>query len=393
MSYNVNVQTIVVDVDDTISTHTNRDYPNAIPDQRMITKLNAMYNEGWDIVYYTARGQVSCKGDIDLIEERNRTVLETWMKRNNVLYTKIVFGKPMGFYYIDDKAMRPDEFLNSSFENLKGGSGAEIKRIGLRVSKTHPTKDLSNQVKWYKQAKDFSGGRYRLPEVYNFFGNTIDMEYIEGQKLNKPSHYDIERIVGILKAFSNVKGDVSKNVHSFEKTMIPHVKKHIEENKIPYADRVLAILENKNLIQKMNAYKTFSHGDFTLDNMILDSNNNIALIDPNYDDEKYSSFIMDVGKLFQSYHTFYEEIFMNSDPTGIKHKEETMPYLKEMLTNMFGKSGNIILLGYIAEMIHYIRMVKYKENQEDKEVIFSIIYILVEKIENHLNWKAWNYEP
>ena len=46
----VETRTLVVDVDDTISTHINRDYENAIPHTKIISKLNKMYDSGWKIV-------------------------------------------------------------------------------------------------------------------------------------------------------------------------------------------------------------------------------------------------------------------------------------------------------------------------------------------------------
>ncbi len=80
----VETRTLVVDVDDTISTHNNRDYENAVPHTKIINKLNKMYDAGWKIVYFTARGQVSCHGDLDLINQLRRPALESWMDKHGV---------------------------------------------------------------------------------------------------------------------------------------------------------------------------------------------------------------------------------------------------------------------------------------------------------------------
>lgn len=111
-------KTIVVDVDDTISTTINRDYAGAIPKLDIIDKLNALYNEGYRVVYSTARGQLSCKGDLNLIHKCRKPILETWLAEHDVLYDELKFGKPYGLMYIDDKSIRPSEFLNNDLETL-----------------------------------------------------------------------------------------------------------------------------------------------------------------------------------------------------------------------------------------------------------------------------------
>ena len=141
----VETRTLVVDVDDTISTHINRDYENAIPHTDIIEKLNKMYDSGWKIIYFTARGQISCNGDLNLIEKSRRPALEKWMKKHNVKHHELRFGKPIGVYYIDDKAIRPDEFMNVEYEVLKGSKNVlkNIDYIMTEVNKDEVYKDCA----------------------------------------------------------------------------------------------------------------------------------------------------------------------------------------------------------------------------------------------------------
>lgn len=60
---------------------------------------------------FTARGQVSCNGDLDLIHERVRPILVEWLERHAVEYDELIFGKPYADLYVDDKGMTPEEFL------------------------------------------------------------------------------------------------------------------------------------------------------------------------------------------------------------------------------------------------------------------------------------------
>ena len=71
---------IVMDIDDTISTHRNRDYENAIPNLNMIRKMQELSKQGVEFVLYTARGQISCNGDIKKIEEEKGPTLEHGLK-------------------------------------------------------------------------------------------------------------------------------------------------------------------------------------------------------------------------------------------------------------------------------------------------------------------------
>lgn len=101
----------VIDIDDTILFTENRDFENSVPNIQVIKKINQLYDEGWEIILYTARGAKSCK----TLEERiakYEDVTKRWLEKNNVKYHDLVFGKMNATVYVDDKAMRPDEFIN-----------------------------------------------------------------------------------------------------------------------------------------------------------------------------------------------------------------------------------------------------------------------------------------
>lgn len=106
---------LIVDVDGTILQAHNRDYENAEPIQPIIDKLNFLHERGWTVIYFTARGQLSKNGDMDRIERENRPVLEKWLKVHNVQYDYLLFNKIFGAWYIDDKSLSPEQFLQKNF--------------------------------------------------------------------------------------------------------------------------------------------------------------------------------------------------------------------------------------------------------------------------------------
>ena len=104
-------KTIVVDIDDTISFTINREFDKSKPNVDVINKINELHDRGWKIIIFTARGAKSCK----TIEERIAkydAVTRSWLDANHVLYDDVIFGKPNADYYVDDKNMSIDDFLN-----------------------------------------------------------------------------------------------------------------------------------------------------------------------------------------------------------------------------------------------------------------------------------------
>lgn len=110
--------TFVVDIDDTISFTYNRDFENSEPNQPVIDKINELYNNGWQIVLFTARGAKSCR-TLEEREQKYRDVTERWLKKHGVQYTQLVFGKMNADYYVDDKAMSIEQFIDFKDVEIK----------------------------------------------------------------------------------------------------------------------------------------------------------------------------------------------------------------------------------------------------------------------------------
>jgi len=103
---------IVVDFDDTLALYDDsrsaENIPFAKPNIELINKLNMLNNKGVEIHIYTSRGHYSAKNRDDA-DSKYRDVIVNWLTKHNVQYTLLSFKKQYATYYIDDKAMRPDE--------------------------------------------------------------------------------------------------------------------------------------------------------------------------------------------------------------------------------------------------------------------------------------------
>lgn len=87
---------LIFDIDGTICTQ-ETDYKLAKPIYQVIEKINKKYNEGYEIILFTARGTET---GIDW-----RAITEEQLKTWGVLYHKLLFNKPFGLQYIDDRGI------------------------------------------------------------------------------------------------------------------------------------------------------------------------------------------------------------------------------------------------------------------------------------------------
>ena len=114
---------IIVDLDGTITfDDKKKDYSEKEPNIKLINKLAQYQKKGFEIVIFTARNMNTHKEDIKKIKKNTLPIIEKWLEKNNVPYDRIIVGKPWcGFegFYIDDKCIRPDEFINFSEEEIK----------------------------------------------------------------------------------------------------------------------------------------------------------------------------------------------------------------------------------------------------------------------------------
>ena len=93
---------IYVDIDGTICHTENSDYENSTPRQEQIDKINKLYDEGNEIVYWTARGGTTGINWSKLSKKQ----LDEW----GCKYTRFEFlKKPSWDLFIDDKTKRIEE--------------------------------------------------------------------------------------------------------------------------------------------------------------------------------------------------------------------------------------------------------------------------------------------
>nr|WP_229260662.1 capsular biosynthesis protein [Duganella alba] len=103
-------------------------YADLVPRADMIARLREYQQRGYRILLFTARNMKTHNNNLGLINKHTAPLMLDWLSRWDIPYDEILFGKPWprnkGFY-IDDRAIRPDEFLKLSEQQIHQLLGQE----------------------------------------------------------------------------------------------------------------------------------------------------------------------------------------------------------------------------------------------------------------------------
>ena len=113
----------VVDIDGTLCPIKTKEqqYEDLKPYPQMVDKLREYKGQGARIVLFTARNMNSYGGNLGQINVHTAKILLAWLDKWNIPYDEVLYGKPWpghhGFY-VDDRSVRPDEFLKYDLDQL-----------------------------------------------------------------------------------------------------------------------------------------------------------------------------------------------------------------------------------------------------------------------------------
>ena len=100
---------VYIDIDNTICVTSGTDYPNSQPIFENIRRFNALYDEGNEIIYWTARGM---KSGIDW-RELTLKQFEEW----GVKFHELRLDKPPFDVFIDDKVINSRDWETGKWIN------------------------------------------------------------------------------------------------------------------------------------------------------------------------------------------------------------------------------------------------------------------------------------
>ncbi len=122
---------LIVDLDDTVCYTKKGDYENSIPNSTVIEKLREYKISGFEIVIFSSRNMRTYQSNLGKINIFTLPKIIEWLRKYDVPFDEVLVGKPWcGFegFYIDDKAIRPSEFIKFSYDEIINILSQEAKK-------------------------------------------------------------------------------------------------------------------------------------------------------------------------------------------------------------------------------------------------------------------------
>ena len=313
------------DLDQTLVTLPTKagDYETVSPIYHKIKFLKFLKSMGHYIIIYTARRMRTHKGDVKKVIKEVKKITINQLKKFDIPYDELIFGKPYAHYYIDDLAI-------NAYENLQYKLGyydndnfvRKFNKVTIgenyTVKKSLNFKKIINEINYYKRIpsnkkkffpilNDYGHNWYKISTIHS---NNLSYLYIN-QLLTIEDLDKIFKLVGEFHTYkinSNNKIDIYQNY-------LPKLNSRLA--KIPN----ILIKENFNLIknvkEKLSQYKrntkgvkSIVHGDLVFSNIFFDLKKELKLIDPRGGQKNKFTI---VGDLFYDFAKIYQSL------TGYEH--------------------------------------------------------------------------
>lgn len=108
------------DVDGTIAElkKEGEEYQDVLPKEGAVETLKQLKKDGHYIILNTARNMETFSANVGKIVAVQGPILFEWLKKYDVPYDEVYFGKPSADFYVDDKAIRMNEWKDFIWKNL-----------------------------------------------------------------------------------------------------------------------------------------------------------------------------------------------------------------------------------------------------------------------------------
>jgi hypothetical protein len=231
---------------------------------------------------------------------------------------------------------------------MRGNSGARLDFTGEWVLKT--CSDASQQNEWFDLARNLpTTNGVRIPSTRLVGDDSYQIEFIDGiAGTHSSSTLIISALIDQILLWAQCASP--RPLLTWQDYMDRVYNYHIAPAHCP------TLYYFFNLVNSLPITlppPTFSHGDLTLENVIITSGwNELVLIDPNFKSDLFQSYILDFGKLLQSTNSNYHHRF-NSNP-GV----DLQPHNKLLIKKL--RQLGILRECLVAEITHIIRLRRYQ---------------------------------
>lgn len=245
---------------------------------------------------------------------------------------------------------------------MKGASGAMLRQQGDLVTKS--CTDASEQVHWFSEAHRFGFvDGVSAVRIYWHNGQHYTMNHVIGHvATHEPQTVYLERIYEQMQYWRSL---YPLNFATWD-NYIDRLYEHAECTTSNIIYQAVELVEQAEPFEQ-----SFCHGDLTLENIILDADGTAWLIDPNHRSDLYQSWVLDCGKLLQSTHTQYHQLFDSHAGVHLR-KHDTI--IKELLIR-----DGVYREALTACLSHIVRLCKYRPKHIDK--VEQLALPIIEELE------------
>ena len=119
-------------------------YSEVNPKKDVIEKMKSLKDDGHYLIIHTGRHMKTCNGDVTKVIEKIGKITKDWLKKWDVPYDELIFGKPYADMYIDDLGIEfsTSQKLDEKFESIQpiiivpmAGEGKRFKDSGVSEPK------------------------------------------------------------------------------------------------------------------------------------------------------------------------------------------------------------------------------------------------------------------
>jgi capsule biosynthesis phosphatase len=127
---NAHPSKIITDLDGVVAgpKPTSGNYTDCSVNGPLVQRLRELKAQGWVIAFYTSRNVKTHDHNVGKINATTLPDIHAWLKKNDVPFDELYVGKPWAGpegFYVDDRAVRPSEFLELTVEELRDRAHAE----------------------------------------------------------------------------------------------------------------------------------------------------------------------------------------------------------------------------------------------------------------------------
>lgn len=142
----------------------------------IVKLMRKLKSEGHTIILHTARHMKTCHGNVGLVVAKQGDTLLNWLKKNDIPYDEVYFGKPHADIYIDDNCKRFEGNWNQ-FSNVDWASLASAEsRFSLNIVVTMAGAGSRFAKKGFKLPKPLIPVR-GIP-MYRYSTNSLPLDLV-----------------------------------------------------------------------------------------------------------------------------------------------------------------------------------------------------------------------